>query len=492
MVSVAAGRRRLRRRRLPRHRAGVRLARGRPGTDRRSARRPACECCSTSCPTTRPTSTLVPSGAGLAARVRRARPLPLPAGQGRTTASNHPTTGVSEFGGTAWTRVDEPDGEWYLHLFDAKQPDLNWDNEEVRDEFLDILRFWFDAGADGFRIDVAHGLLKADGLARSRQRVQAVARRSRRGPAIRTGISPACPTSTGRGARSATRTTRHACSSPRPGCRRLPGSPSTSRPTACTPRSTSTPRAAIGTSAELREAIAPRWPRTQVVGAPVTWVLSNHDIDRHVTRYGRAPTAHPLHGRPDEPVDMRWAHAERGPRSCWNWRCPAPCTSIKARSSACRRSTTSPKSMLADPVWERSGHTRRGRDGCRVPLPWTPIGPSFGLRQRRSRGCRNRLTGRSCRSRPKRPIARSMLWLYRDALHLRRDAAGAAHRRSLRGSISARMCRRSPAATGSRASSTSVTEPIELPEGEVLLSSVPLDDGDRLPPTPRRGSTPAG
>ena len=71
---------------------------------------------------------------------------------------------MSEFGGSGWTRLDQPDGEWYLHLFDVKQPDLNWDNPEVRAEFLDVLRFWFDAGADGFRIDVAHGLLKAEGL----------------------------------------------------------------------------------------------------------------------------------------------------------------------------------------------------------------------------------------------------------------------------------------------------------------------------------------
>ncbi len=131
-----------------------------------------------------------------------------------------PNDWVSEFGGTAWTRVEEPDGEWYLHLFDVKQPDLNWENPEVRDEFLDILRFWFDAGADGFRIDVAHGLLKARGLSRSRPRVQAEARPAAAARIIHTGTSQTCPTSIVHGARSAIRTIRHACSSPRPGCRR--------------------------------------------------------------------------------------------------------------------------------------------------------------------------------------------------------------------------------------------------------------------------------
>ena len=74
-----------------------------------------------------------------------------------------PNDWEATFGGTAWERVIEPDGtpgEWYLHLFAVEQPDLNWDNREVRDEFLDVLRFWFDRGVDGFRIDVAHGLIK--------------------------------------------------------------------------------------------------------------------------------------------------------------------------------------------------------------------------------------------------------------------------------------------------------------------------------------------
>jgi alpha-glucosidase len=72
--------------------------------------------------------------------------------------SGPPTNWTSVFGGSAWSRV--PDGEWYLHLFDRTQPDLNWDNAEVRAEFRDILRFWLDLGAAGFRVDVAHGLAK--------------------------------------------------------------------------------------------------------------------------------------------------------------------------------------------------------------------------------------------------------------------------------------------------------------------------------------------
>ncbi|HET6870923.1 MAG TPA: alpha-amylase family glycosyl hydrolase, partial [Solirubrobacteraceae bacterium] len=78
-----------------------------------------------------------------------------------------PNDWTSNFGGPAWTRVTERDGhagQWYLHLFAREQPDLDWTNPEVREEFDDTIRFWFALGVDGFRIDVAHGLVKADGL----------------------------------------------------------------------------------------------------------------------------------------------------------------------------------------------------------------------------------------------------------------------------------------------------------------------------------------
>ena len=73
-----------------------------------------------------------------------------------------PNDWQSVFGGPAWTRL--ADDSWYLHLFAPGQPDLNWSHPDVRAEFEKVLAFWFDKGVDGFRIDVAHGLVKADGL----------------------------------------------------------------------------------------------------------------------------------------------------------------------------------------------------------------------------------------------------------------------------------------------------------------------------------------
>ncbi len=78
-----------------------------------------------------------------------------------------PNNWQSVFGGPSWTRVIEPDGnpgQWYLHLFDVEQPDLNWDNPEVFDDLEKTLRFWLERGVDGFRIDVAHGMAKPPGL----------------------------------------------------------------------------------------------------------------------------------------------------------------------------------------------------------------------------------------------------------------------------------------------------------------------------------------
>ncbi|HEU4807499.1 MAG TPA: alpha-amylase family glycosyl hydrolase, partial [Homoserinimonas sp.] len=78
-----------------------------------------------------------------------------------------PNNWQSVFGGPAWTQVMEADGklgQWYLHLFDASQPDFDWQNPWVRDQFVDVLKFWLDRGVDGFRVDVAHGLIKVDGL----------------------------------------------------------------------------------------------------------------------------------------------------------------------------------------------------------------------------------------------------------------------------------------------------------------------------------------
>ena len=130
-----------------------------------------------------------------------------------------PNDWESAFGGPAWTRIRSPTeaGEWYLHLFDPGQPDLELGNPEVRAEFEVVLRFWFDRGVDGFRIDVAHGLAKHDGLPDLGERPPGPRRPA--GRTTRSGTRTRSTRSIGIGVRSPTRTAIRACSSPRRGCR---------------------------------------------------------------------------------------------------------------------------------------------------------------------------------------------------------------------------------------------------------------------------------
>lgn len=153
---------------------------------------------------------------------------------GRGPAGDEPPNDwQSAFGGPAWSRLDT--GEWYLHLFAPAQPDLNWEHPEVRAEFEDILRFWFDKGVDGFRIDVAHGLAKDPALPMP---VSAFPVRSTPTPTPR-GTRMPSTRCTGAGGPSPTPTPT-ASSSPRPGCPATTAWPATCAPTSCTPRSSST------------------------------------------------------------------------------------------------------------------------------------------------------------------------------------------------------------------------------------------------------------
>ena len=166
MVRLAHGRRRLRRGRLPRHRPGLRHpGRGRGAHWRRARPRPqdhhrhrANHCSDQH----RWFTAAMAAGPGTPEREQvlvPARPRAV-----RRAAAQRLAVDVRR---TAWTRVTEADGrpgEWYLHLYAPEQPDLNWENPEVRAEFEDILRFWLDRGVDGFRIDVADFLVKDPAL----------------------------------------------------------------------------------------------------------------------------------------------------------------------------------------------------------------------------------------------------------------------------------------------------------------------------------------
>ncbi|EHR53599.1 glycosidase [Saccharomonospora marina XMU15] len=269
-----------------------------------------------------------------------------------------PNDWESMFGGSAWTRV--PDGQWYLHLFDPAQPDLNWEDPDVRAEFDNILRFWLDRGVDGFRIDVAHGMVKADGLpdagctdqarlvVRSelpyfdRDGVHEIFREWRKildsYPGERIGVAEAWVRSPDRLARYLRPDELHQ---------------------AFNFHYISTDWSARA----FREVIDTSLAAVSDVGAPATWVLSNHDVERHVTRYGGGATG------------LRRARAA----ALLTLALPGSVYLYQGEELGLPEVTDLPDEVLTDPVWERSGHTDRGRDGCRVPLPWSGKEPPFGF-----------------------------------------------------------------------------------------------------------------
>lgn len=289
-----------------------------------------------------------------------------------------PTDWTSVFGGPAWSRL--PDGEWYLHLFDSSQPDLNWENPEVRAEFLDIFSFWLDRGADGFRIDVAHGLVKdmafpdlgtsTDALLGGatiddhpfwdRDGIHDIIRDWR---ALldryddRMMVAEAWVGSAERLARYLRPDEYHQ----------------------------SFNFDFLGTdwdASEFRRIVAEATAEAASVGSTPTWVLSNHDVVRHPTRYGlpngtdwRAWLLDGPHDILDADLGARRARAA----NLMMLALPGSSYLYMGDELGLPEVWDLPVEVLDDPVWERSGHKAKGRDGCRVPLPWTATGSSFGF-----------------------------------------------------------------------------------------------------------------
>ncbi|GCD96734.1 glycoside hydrolase family 13 protein [Embleya hyalina] len=269
-----------------------------------------------------------------------------------------PNDWESVFGGRAWTRV--PDGEWYLHLFAPEQPDLNWEHPEVHAEFEDVLRFWLDLGVDGFRIDVAHGLVKAEGL-----------------PDIGGGAgiellgSAELPFFDQDGVHEIYRGWRRILDG-YPGARIAVAEAWTPSPerTARYVRPDELHQAFnfhyLGTdwaAPALREVIDASLAGAAGVGAPATWVLSNHDVHRHVTRYGDGETG------------LRRARAA----ALLTLALPGSVYVYQGEELGLPEVLDLPDEVLQDPRWERSGHAERGRDGCRVPLPWSGGRAPYGF-----------------------------------------------------------------------------------------------------------------
>ncbi len=290
-----------------------------------------------------------------------------------------PNDWQSVFGGPAWTRVE--DGSWYLHLFAPGQPDLNWMHPEVRDEFETVLAFWFDKGVDGFRIDVAHGLVKAAGLPDRGVVTEGVQHNQAHPAWDQDGVHEIY-----RGWRAVAN--RYAPERIFIAEAWVPSNERLARylrpdelHTAFQFDFLRAPwRATI-----LRTVVDDAISAAASVGAPPTWVLSNHDVPRTVTRYSRS--------QPNGLVETdweraRWAEEEadhdlgrRRARACALLQLALPGTAYiyQGEELGLEEVEDIPDEVRQDPTWVQSGFTDVGRDGCRVPLPWSGSAAPYGF-----------------------------------------------------------------------------------------------------------------
>ena len=376
--------------------------------------------------------------------------------------SQPPNNWTSVFGGPAWTRV--ADGQWYLHLFAPEQPDLNWDNPEVHADLAQTLRFWLDRGVDGFRIDVAHGMAKPVDLPNMDLRINqasgSLLHDDLRDPRFdhddvhevhrmirkvldeypgRMAVGEVWVTDDERFARYVRPDELHLAFNFR------------------------LVEADFDADA-VRSAIEHSLGAVAAQGAPPTWTLSNHDVVRHVTRYGGGALG-TKRARAMTLVEL----ALPGVIYVYNG------------EELGLPNVELPEWALQDPTWKRSGHTERGRDGCRVPLPWEGAVPPFGFSPSASTWLPVPNEWHDLTAEVQLEDPESMLSLYRQALELRKTHPSfSGDELEWYGAPPGCFAFRRKGGGLICALNTSGAS-VPLPPGQVLVSSGPMD-GDQLPP----------
>ena len=297
-----------------------------------------------------------------------------------------PNNWESVFGGNAWTRITEPDGtpgQWYLHIFDSSQPDFNWENQKVRQFFLDVLAFWLDKGVDGFRIDVAHGLVKEVGLPDVKVAATHVTGEKDRETEHpfwgQDGVHEII-----RGWRELLNTYEDRAMCAEAWVLPLSRMAKWVRPDEYHQTFNFGYLETPWEREPLEKVVRESLEEFGKVGAPSTWVLSNHDTIRHTSKYG-VPNI-PMHGtgigpeseQPDEALGLRKARAA----SAFMLGLPGGAYIYQGEELGLPEHTMLEGKYRQDPTWFRTNGERVGRDGCRVPLPWEANGgASFGFNQ---------------------------------------------------------------------------------------------------------------
>jgi alpha-glucosidase len=293
-----------------------------------------------------------------------------------------PNNWISAFGGSAWARVTEPDGrpgQWYLHLFAPEQPDLNWSDPAVLESFDDVLRFWFDRGVDGLRIDAAPAMTKKAGLPDADyggvlefrsvdwddnphwdvEEVHDIFRRWR-------AIADAYDGDRAFVAEAVVSTPERLAKYLRPD----------EMHTAFNFPYLKSPWDARA----LREVIDATLATFDPIGVPSTWVLTSHDEIRTVTRYGRATTSSFfITDGEGEESDLALGTRRARAAALLMLALPGGAYIYQGEELGLPNVDDLPDEVLQDPMFRRSGGAIRGRDGCRVPMPWSGSSPPFGF-----------------------------------------------------------------------------------------------------------------
>jgi alpha-glucosidase len=373
-----------------------------------------------------------------------------------------PNNWQSMFGGPAWTRVVEPNGEpgqWYLHIFDVEQPDLNWDNPEVFDDLEKTLRFWLERGVDGFRIDVAHGMAKPPGLPDTKVEMR---------PRM---LNEGDPRFNHPNVHAIHRNIRQVMND-------YPEAVTIGEiwvfDNASWAQYVRADELHLGFNfrlvraqfdpAEIRDAIENTLAAAAMENATPTWTLENHDVVRAPTRYGGGAAG----------LDRARAMA------MLTLALPGAVFLYNGQELGLPN-VELPDEALRDPTWERSGHTVRGRDGCRIPIPWRGDAPPFGFSTSADTWLPIPPEWESLTVEKQLLNADSTLSFFQRALEIRRShveftGEGFEWLEAPRDILAFAR-----GDDGLRCVLNAGKQPIPLPDGEPLLTSAPLLDG-QLPP----------
>lgn len=392
-----------------------------------------------------------------------------------------PNDWPSHFGPSSWTRTTNADGtpgQWYLHLFAPEQPDFNWDNPEVIEDFKKTMRFWSDRGVDGFRIDVAHALKKD---------------MSEPYPVIKNYSVENIPLDGSHHLfdRDDVMDVYH-------GWREIFNSYDPPRVAVAEAWVPAPRRARYASSETLGQAfnfdlLAAPWSArkfkkiidfnvklAQDSGSSSTWVLSNHDVVRHASRYGLPKKVDfekwlMSDGMSPE-LDMEKGLSRARAATMLLLALPGSTYMYQGEELGLFEVSDLPGEVLQDPIWLRDGHTRKGRDGCRVPLPWEKTGSSFGFGSGSAHLPQPTwFAGYSVEFEEAQED--STLKLYRQALSLRKELQST---EELTWQPSKSKVVHFSRENGWHSITNFRKKPVALPEGKVRLTSAPLVDG-KLP-----------